>query len=203
MKTLEQVQLETEMAIRAKNGDEDAFMFLVKQYEEMIYKFVHKFHYLKLNDKDDIYSLGLIGIHLAVQEFDPSKASFGTLVFYWIRHEIQSKTKREWYKFNDKQTDSIDNEDYSAEIGLALVDKSEDVYNQLATKLDNEFITEIMRKNLTKKQFEIMYPLIILGYTNTDVAEQLYVSRTTVGTVKSKCLKKLKDVYVKSGNQWV
>ena len=52
MKTLEQVQLETEMAIRAKNGDEDAFMFLVKQYEEMIYKFVHKFHYLKYQNKN-------------------------------------------------------------------------------------------------------------------------------------------------------
>lgn len=66
-----------ELALRAQNGDADAYTQLFKDNERIIYKMARK-HSLNKENYEDLVSLGLVIFCETLKKFDPTKCKFST-----------------------------------------------------------------------------------------------------------------------------
>jgi len=63
--------------MQAKENDQPAIRYLIRNYQSLINTIINKGLYLKNGDRDDLFAEGLIGLNRAIKDFDDEKGNAG------------------------------------------------------------------------------------------------------------------------------
>jgi RNA polymerase sporulation-specific sigma factor len=86
--------IEEQLAILAREGNEEAEEYLIRKYKEVVKTKAH-LYFIAGADRDDIVQEGMIGIFKAIKGFDPSRqASFRTFAELCINRQIITAIKQ-------------------------------------------------------------------------------------------------------------
>lgn len=189
-----------ELFIRYYNGDMQARQELIERNTRLVFDRVSKRFSHLLYDRDDLISIGMIGLIKAVERFDLSRGSkFSHWATTWIEGEI--------YKFCQKDCkhwDNVNLTSFIVETELGELDKSEsclrDDSNYLESIEDdseNKYIVSSLFDKLSSRDSEIIK--LYYGfynnkcYTQEEIAKILNMTRANVGMIIIKTLKKFKS----------
>jgi len=122
-------------------------------------------------DKSDLYQEGLLGLIRAIETYDPTKSSFKTWAWFWIRSYIRDAIA----KHNPTQYDH-------SQISFFQNNRDEAIlFKQLASCL-------------TKKEKDV-YTRYLSGQTTSEIAETCGVSRQAIDQRLQRVISKLKKEY--------
>lgn len=85
-----------DLILRAQQGDQQAIEQVIRGNHFLILKFSNLHSHYTIDCFDDLFQAGSLGIWRAIKDYDPSKASFFTHSYNWVRSYIG----REAYKHN-------------------------------------------------------------------------------------------------------
>ncbi len=148
-------------------------------------------------DKDDILSIGIIGLIKAVDTFNMTNGNkLATYASRCIENEIlmvlrANKNKRNLVYL--QSTVSIDKDGNELELIDLIEDKDIDLYKSYENKKMNEKLQEAL-KTLTKREYDIIsrrYGLSKNSQTQKDIAKELKISRSYVSRIEKRALLKL------------
>ena len=148
-------------------------------------------------DKDDILSIGIIGLIKAVDTFNMTNGNkLATYASRCIENEIlmvlrANKNKRNLIYL--QSTVSIDKDGNELELIDLIEDKDIDLYKSYEDKKMNEKLQEAL-KTLTKREYDIIsrrYGLSKNSQTQKDIAKELKISRSYVSRIEKRALLKL------------
>lgn len=81
---------ESELAIKAQNGDEEARNELARRNQRLAVSIAKKYvGYSSVMTIEDLSQEGCIGIIRAIETYDPTKSKFSTYATWWVRQTIQ------------------------------------------------------------------------------------------------------------------
>lgn len=134
-------------------------------------------------DYEDLFQIGCIGLLKASKDFDERKGyRFSTLAHLYIRREIYSFTKSQSRikRGNGKSIVSIDLEVDEAERSTLgeLIASDTNVLDEVEARF-------LYRKLLQKDKRKIV-PLLIEGYSTSEIAKKFGVTRVTVNNWRNK-----------------
>ena len=148
-------------------------------------------------DKDDILSIGIIGLIKAVDTFNMTNGNkLATYASRCIENEIlmvlrANKNKRNLIYL--QSTVSIDKDGNELELIDLIEDKDIDLYKSYENKKMNEKLQDAL-KTLTKREYDIIsrrYGLSKNSQTQKDIAKELKISRSYVSRIEKRALLKL------------
>ncbi|WP_138419923.1 sigma-70 family RNA polymerase sigma factor [Aquibacillus sediminis] len=144
------------------------FETIVKDYEKMIYRIIHK---LGIRDTDHaFYQEGLIALWKAVEKYDPARGAFSSYAYFLIEKAMISlirKNNHQIQQQHDYVTNLlVNNEDYCtyAEMGM------------------DPYLLQSIRQQLTKKQWYWFSLFILKDLSIYEIAIQEDV---TIDAVKN------------------
>jgi len=83
----------SDLALRAKTGDQEAFVSLASHFAPYLKRLISSFLFTK-EEKEDLKQEGLVGLYRAVLLFDPDRASFSTYAPFCIRSAVLDAIRR-------------------------------------------------------------------------------------------------------------
>lgn len=97
------IEEQSELFYKMKNGDSDARDQIIKSCLPLVYKIANKFHYNNKHvDLDDLIQQGNIGLIKAVDNWDISKGTITTVATYYIRNALVDTIKSSQYNIKYK-----------------------------------------------------------------------------------------------------
>lgn len=186
---------------RAKNGDEDSFIFILEDFTPLI-KAVCKKYFIKNGDFDDLYQEGVIGLLKAVKAFDFMRnCSFYTFANLCIKRQIftliHSSNAYKNQLLNQAVTDIYITEEedieYAHDNNKSLdYNNPEEIY---ISKEKLELLETYLKKVLSPLEMDVFYKMKN-GYSYTEIATLLSISTkssdNTIQRIKKKIRKYLK-----------
>jgi RNA polymerase sporulation-specific sigma factor len=182
----------------AAAGDREARNLLVSHNMRLVVHIVKK--YGNYNDQEDLISVGNIGLMKAINSYSPEKGT--ALVTYaarCIENEIlmvlrsSKKTGKNVSLFDPIGRDKDGNEITIAE---TIVDPGIGVFEEVDKKIKREDLTDLIKKILTPREYEIIrlrYGLDGGGTkTQKEISSGLAISRSYVSRIEKKVLAKIK-----------
>lgn len=171
---------------RAKNGDSLALEELVSQYKGLVRTFANRF-YLVGGDKDDLLQEGMLGLYLAVTNYDQTKGSFPAFAELCIKRQIVDAVKRDSASKNKPLSNYVD-------LDFAL--NVEDDSNPLESLLHKEYaqkVAKVIAESLTPFERTVI-TLFSQGYSYDDIAEKTNKSYKSVDGALQRARKKLLEI---------
>ena len=158
---------------------EQGFERMYREYFPKIYNYIF-YRLLSREETEDIVSEVFIKVAKNAHTFDENKASFKTWIFRIAKNALidHYKTKRDIASIDDEQADIVISVDFEEQLEQISDEKRKVIYNELYKLNERE------RKIICYKFFE--------GYTNRQIAMIMEMNESTVGTVLSRTLKKLR-----------
>lgn len=138
------------------------------QNHNLIYGFAHK----KQLNLDEYYDLLAIAYCEAVNIFDPNKGELSTIAYLKMQQALDR------YKKQHKQRFYYEPYTYTKENGY--------------DEVDNEDLFKYIRTQLTEKQI-VVFDYWIEGYSQSDIADILNVSKQNIQQIVQKCIDKIKE----------
>lgn len=138
------------------------------QNHNLIYGFAHK----KRLDLDEYYDLLAIAYCEAVEVFDHNKGELSTIAYLKMQQALDR------YKKQHKPRFYYEPYTYTKENGY--------------DEVDNEDLFRYIRTQLTEKQI-IVFDYWIEGYSQSDIADILNVSKQNIQQIVQKCIDKIKE----------
>lgn len=179
-----------------KNKDMDARNKLIEHNLRLVAHIAKKYENTN-EDKDDILSIGIIGLMKAVDSFQISANNkLATYAARCIENEIlmtlrANKNKRNLVKLQSPvATDKDGNE---VELLDFIEDKTVDLYKSYENKKINENLDKAL-KTLSSREYEIIsrrYGLSHEAQTQKEIASELKISRSYVSRIEKRALLKL------------
>ena len=186
-----------------KEGDISARNKLVEHNLRLVAHIIKKYYALT-SDRDDLVSIGTIGLIKAINTFDPEKSiRLSSYASRCIENEILM------YFRNIKKTsgdislsEAIDTDKDGNPLTLIdIIASDENISETLELKLDSEALKDYIITELTPREQRIM----VLRYglnnekplTQREVADMLNISRSYVSRIEKKALEKLKKRFDK------
>lgn len=172
-----------------KKGNKEVFTQIEELEKKQIYDIIKNFSKYGI---EDLYSVGLIGLLKAVEQFEENKnVKFNTFAFYCIRNEVHMELRKN-RKYIDNVNMSIDeNVNDTDECSLTNVLQSDE--NIEENLIQNEkiawlysMIREFGKKNEIKSQ--IMFE-ILKEKKQQDIANKYNVSRGYVAKLQNEFIK--------------
>jgi len=161
--------------IMQASGFEEMYeVYFPKIYNYIFYRILSK------EDTEDIVSEIFMKVAKNAGSFDEKKASFQT----WIFH-IAKNTLTDFYR---KQKKEISMDDENAHVEIAVDFDTQ--LDQVASPKRRALFRELMK--LKEKERLIVYYKFFEEYNNREIAKLLGMNESTVGTVLSRTLKKLR-----------
>lgn len=78
-----------EVAMRAKDGDEECLMALAKMMRPYLVAYLRRFKNYERDQRDEMTQHAWLGVWTALEKFDPDKGvKFSTFAWEWMRHEV-------------------------------------------------------------------------------------------------------------------
>lgn len=186
-----------------ENGDNDARSMLIEHNLRLVAHIVKKFE-TKVNDTDDLISIGTIGLIKGIDSFNSEKnIRITTYVARCIENEIFMYFRSN-KKFGNEVSlnDSIGMDKDGNEI--SLIDVLPD-NNSIEEEIDRNFNIELLNKHLNvlnKREKEIIIKRYGLfgneEFTQRDIADEMNISRSYVSRIEKRALTKLLRAFYKN-----
>lgn len=201
---------EQEYIRRAANGDMSARDTLIKHNLRLVAFIVRK-HYPECKDKDDLISIGIIGLIRAAQTFDYSRSiSFSTYAGKCINNQIRMHFRKNKHSRNDVYlSEPMECDKDGNPITLAdIFSDSVNIEDVAELNLNMKRLYRYINEELDEREKEILtkrYGLCGTGYhtdrvmTQREVAADLDISRSYVSRIEKRALEKLKARFDKGG----
>lgn len=192
--TLEEERLYLEQYI--KNKDMDARAKLIEHNLRLVAHIAKKYENTS-EDKDDILSIGIIGLMKAVDTYQISANNkLATYAARCIENEIlmtlrANKNKRNLVKLQSPIATDKDGNDI--ELLDFIEDKTVDLYKSYENKKLQENLDKAL-KTLSSREYEIIsrrYGLSHVAQTQKEIAKELKISRSYVSRIEKRALLKL------------
>ncbi len=175
----------SELLSKIKEGDETAFGDLYMQYCNKIDNFIF---FRAGRDYEDIASEVWIGVSLKINDFEGSEGQFQAWLYRIARNRIADY-------FRKKRISTVDIDMVDSELAEELTIKADNDLPLIA----NEEIAEMnafLKKNLTSKEYEILFLRVMADCSVKEVAEMTERTETAVRLLQHRALKKLSRLAV-------
>ncbi|MDO9536302.1 MAG: RNA polymerase sporulation sigma factor SigK [Bacillota bacterium] len=187
------------------NGDEDARQVLIERNLRLVAHVVKKFESLP-EDKEDLISIGTIGLIKAINTFDSTKgARLATYAAKCVENEIlmhiraRKKNRQEVSIHEPIGVDKDGNEICLEDI---LGSSPEGVLDEVELILLNEKLKRVIKKLQARERKVLIMRYGLEGkkrYTQKDVAGELGISRSYVSRIEKKILFKIAEEFELEG----
>ena len=195
---------ETDLLLKAKNGDKDAHKKLIEHNLRLV-AHISKKYYNNGVDSDDLISIGTIGLIKAVSTFSADKGiRLATYASRCIENEILmhfrflKKSAQDVYIGDTVDTDKDGNNLTFNDI----IADSEDIQAETELKMNLEKLRGFINTSLSAREKRIIYLRYGLQNgkekTQREVACMLNISRSYVSRIEKAALKKLRHRFESS-----
>ena len=170
---------EREYLSRMSEGDEQARQILIEHNLRLVAHIVKKYH-VSDDERDDLVSIGTIGLIKAVNTFKPDKnIRLSSYASRCIENEILMHFR-------------------------SAKKSAHDILDNLDRKLNTQKLGQYIKDELTEREQRV----IVMRYgldgskpvTQKDIAKLMNISRSYVSRIETKALKKLRKRYDSSSN---
>ena len=179
-----------ELIISAQTSNQDAMYEIVTKFSPIVDKYTRR-----SNNDEDIRS-DLI-LHLIETVYNIDLSIFRIPNDYALINYISNALYHKYIFLSKKRSNIRSKENHF---------ETEDIEEWLGidesgtTDIDNVLLINILRKELTKREYDCTTLMIIEGLSSAEAASILGISRQTVNENKNRGLKKLKKIYHSLGN---
>ena len=158
---------------------ERGFELMYREYFSKIYNYIF-YRLLSREDTEDLVSEIFIKVAKNAHSFDESKASFNTWIFRITKNSLINHYR------SAKSNISLDDVDS----GIVLSIDFEQQLEQISDEKRKTLYAELSKLN--ERERMIIYHKFFDGYNNRQIAMLLEMNESTVGTVISRTLKKMR-----------
>lgn len=180
-----------------ENGDSGARNELIEHNLRLVAHIVNKY-YATGTDKDDLISIGTIGLIKAVDSFDPKNgARFATYAGKCLQNEILMYFRsRKKLACEVSMNETIDTDKDGNPLTWGDIIAAEDtIADELDLKLRSARAISVINSELTKRERQIIAMRYGIGgtaaVTQREVAKRLGISRSYVSRIEGAALKKI------------
>ena len=187
-----------EIISKVKDGDEDALLFIINKYKDLVNSKLNKYYIIGA-EREDIIQEGLIGLFKAIKGYDGTKqSSFKTFANMCVERQlitaIKSSNRQKNIPLNSYlslNTSAYDNEDDN---NMELIDTliTQTVEDPLETIMKKEYYTEVrntINKSLSKFELQVL-DRYIQGESYEYIAKKLDIPIKSVDNAIQRIRKK-------------
>lgn len=197
---------EREYLSRMSEGDEQARQILIEHNLRLVAHIVKKYH-VSDDERDDLVSIGTIGLIKAVNTFKPDKnIRLSSYASRCIENEILMHFRSAKKSAQDVSlSETIDTDKDGNQLTLLdILAVEDDILDNLDRKLNTQKLGQYIKDELTEREQRV----IVMRYgldgskpaTQKDIAKLMNISRSYVSRIETKALKKLRKRYDSSSN---
>lgn len=198
---------EREWIQRLAQGDEKARETLIVHNLRLVAHIAKK--YRNVADREDLISIGTIGLIKAVSTFSESKGALSAYAARCIENEILMSFRRDRKLVETVSIEEpvgADKEGNAKKLGDVLVTGEESVFETVQGRLDAERLIETMRRTLSGREYTVL--MLRFGLHDRtplrqrEVANALHISRSYVSRIETRALSKLRAVLEDKGTEF-
>ena len=150
-------------------------------------------------DREDLISIGTIGLIKAVSTFSESKGALSAYAARCIENEILMSLRRERKLVETVSIEEpvgSDKEGNELRLSDLVCTEEDSIFEQVQERLDAQRVTELMQRVLTKRERTVLTLRFGLNgqraLAQREVANLLNISRSYVSRIETKAMEKLR-----------
>ena len=154
-------------------------------------------------DREDLISIGTIGLIKAVSTFSESKGALSAYAARCIENEILMSLRRERKLVETVSIEEpvgADKEGNELKLSDLVCTEEDSIFEQVQERLDAQRVTETMRRVLTRRERTVLSLRFGLNGTRPlpqrEVANTLNISRSYVSRIEKKAMEKMREALV-------
>ena len=154
-------------------------------------------------DREDLISIGTIGLIKAVSTFSESKGALSAYAARCIENEILMSLRRERKLVETVSIEEpvgSDKEGNELKLSDLVCTEEDSIFEQVQERLDAQRVTELMQRVLTKRERTVLALRFGLNgqraLAQREVANLLNISRSYVSRIETKAMEKLREALV-------
>ncbi len=189
---------ENQWVQRLIEGDEEAREKLIVHNLRLCAHIAKKYQKAE-RDREDLISIGTIGLIKAVSTFSESKGTLSAYAARCIENEILMSLRRERKLVETVSIEEpvgADKEGNEMKLADLVCTEADTVFEQVQSRLDAAIITDTMRKVLTKREQVVLTLRFGLNgnapLAQREVANVLDISRSYVSRIEKKAVEKMR-----------
>lgn len=182
-----------QLALLAKNFDEEAINELFARYKNLV-NAIARSYFLIGGDIEDIVQEGMIGLYKAIRSYTPDKkASFKTFANICIRHQIQNEVKKASSEKNRILSSAIPileqlDDDEDGEV--VVMSDMPSPYDQVIAKENAKELNQKVNEKLSSLERKIL-SLYLRGYNYSEISTLGEVNKKTIDNALTRIKSKL------------
>jgi len=188
---------------RLEAGDEEARETLIVHNLRLAAHIAKKYQKSE-QDREDLISIGTIGLIKAVSTFSESKGALSAYAARCIENEILMSLRRDRKLVETVSIEEpvgSDKEGNEMKLADLVCTEADTVFEQVQGRLDADIIEQAMRRALNKRERTVLTLRFGLNGTTAmpqrEVANALNISRSYVSRIEKKALEKMRAVLMK------
>ena len=192
---------------RYLKGDEQARETLILHNLRLVAHIAKKYQ-KSGNEREDLISIGTIGLIKAVSTFSESKGALSAYAARCIENEILMNLRRERKLVETVSIEEPVGADKAGnEMKLAdlVCTEADSIFEQVQGRLDAQRITATMRRVLTKRERVVLSLRFGLNggtpLPQREVANALNISRSYVSRIEKKAIEKMREALAADGEE--
>ena len=179
-------------------GDEEAREKLIVHNLRLCAHIAKKYQKAE-RDREDLISIGTIGLIKAVSTFSESKGTLSAYAARCIENEILMSLRRERKLVETVSIEEpvgSDKEGNELRLSDLVCTEEDSIFEQVQERLDAQRVTELMQRVLTKRERTVLTLRFGLNgqraLAQREVANLLNISRSYVSRIETKAMEKLR-----------
>ena len=184
------------LALKAKNGEEEAMNELLTKYKSTV-NMLARSYFLIGGDMEDIVQEGMIGLYKAIRSFNNEKSvSFKTFASVCIKHQIQNAIRKASSQKNMLLSSALpiyeveDNEDDMDKNEIILPSSLPSPDDTIVANENMKELKEKINENLSLMEIKIL-SLYLKGYSYNEISEIGRYSKKSIDNALSRIKNKL------------
>lgn len=189
-KRLAEQQRVKELALSAKQGNAAAFEQLVKQFKGLVRATANSY-YLADGDHDDLLQEGMLGLFVAINDYDEAKGAFPSFAELCVKRRVLDAVRQsETVKL--KRLSQTDDVSYS----LVELSEAENIADDGQGPLESLLSKERLRAclNALTAMERKVFTMFLQGYSYEDISQAVGKSVKSVDGALQRARKKLADL---------
>ena len=190
---------EKEWVRRLIAGDEEARETLIVHNLRLCAHIAKKYQKAE-RDREDLISIGTIGLIKAVSTFSESKGTLSAYAARCIENEILMSLRRDRKLVETVSIEEpvgADKEGNELRLADLVCTEADTIFEQVQSRLDAAILTETMRKVLTKRERVVLTLRFGLSgdapMAQREVANLLDISRSYVSRIEKRAVEKMRE----------
>ena len=196
---------EQEWVRRLMQGDEEARETLIVHNLRLCAHIAKKYQKAD-RDREDLISIGTIGLIKAVSTFSESKGALSAYAARCIENEILMSLRRDRKLVETvsiEESVGTDKEGNELKLADLVCTEADTIFEQVQGRLDAQRVLDAMKRVLTKRERVVMTLRFGLNdatpLRQREVANVLNISRSYVSRIEKKAMEKLRAALIADG----